>query len=75
MLNKIWTFLNVQYRLTYRIDGRSTNVYAAKSKNLRNMASHLSIGAEWELYKRGPFGADWRMIDYGVTIKNVQSKV
>lgn len=75
-LSKVWySIVGVQYRLSYRLDGRSTNVYAAKSKNLRNMASHLAAGAKWELFKKGPFGADWRMIDYGVTVKNVQSKI
>ena len=75
-LSKIWyAIIGVQYHLSYRLDGRSTNIYAAKSKSLRNMASRLTVGAEWELFKKGPFGTGWRMIDYGVTIKNVQSKI
>lgn len=32
-LSKVWySIVGVQYRLSYRLDGRSTNVYAAKSK-------------------------------------------
>ncbi len=41
-------------------------IYKTTHRRARNAISALPTGTEWELYRKGLFSSQWRMIDYGI---------
>lgn len=53
------------YRLYYRQQGKRPTVSAASRCSARKTIAAIPVSSEWELYYKGLFSREWRLIDYG----------
>ena len=54
------------YRLYYRQEGKAPIISKTTHRRVRKAIAALPEGTEWELYRKGLFASQWRIIDYGV---------